>query len=212
MTDTRHLSPDELVDLVEGLAPGGPRDNLAHLASCERCRDQLADLRAARAMAAEREVVEVPEPSPLFWDHFSARVREAVANEPAPPDGWWQRLWSWPGVIAPVSAAAAVVLVLAMVFDAPVSEPTLSPGPVASSTAPGPSSNTSRELLSDPMSADDVSLALVADLTDALSWDAAADAGLTPDGSAEHAVTHMSAAELQQLERLLTEEMSRKGA
>src|SRR5262245_49230164 len=102
MTDMQHLSVDELVDLVdavdpvypvdpvdvvEGAASDARGDNVPHLASCDRCRDQLAALRAARTLAAEKEVVEVPEPSPAFWDHFSARVREAVANEAPPPDG-----------------------------------------------------------------------------------------------------------------------------
>jgi hypothetical protein len=70
----------------------------------------------------------------------------------------------------------------------------------------------SLELLGDSIAAGDASLALVADLTDDMGLDAAADAGLTSESSAEQAVTHMSAAELEQLERLLTEEMSRKGA
>src|SRR5262245_42338601 len=116
MTDMQHLSGDEFVDLVEGI---GADADFLHLESCDRCRGQLADLRAARAMAAEKAVVDVPEPSPLFWDHFSARVREAVASEPAPPDGWWQRLWSWPGVLAPVSAIAAVIVAAAVVFRSP---------------------------------------------------------------------------------------------
>jgi hypothetical protein len=215
MTDMRHLSVDELVDLVEGIVSEADGDNVPHLALCDRCRDQLAGLRAARTLAA---AVEVPEPSPLFWDHFSARVREAVAKEAPPPDGWWQRIWSWPGVVAPVSAVAAIIVVLAVVFRA--SAPT-TPSPVAAVPSSslgnvvnvaGPTPGYSLELLGDSIAAGDASLALVADLTDDMGLDAAADAGLTSESSAEQAVTHMSAAELEQLERLLTEEMSRKGA
>jgi hypothetical protein len=198
MTDMPHLSDDALVDLVEGLASDA---DIPHLASCDRCRDQLAGLRAARAMAAR---VEVPEPSPLFWDHFSARVRDAVANEPPPLDGWWRRVWSWPGVMAPISAVVAVVVVLAVVFRPAASE---RPAQVVAGATPG----YSLELLGDSLAAD-ASLALVADLTDDMGIEAATDAGLASDASAEHAVTHMSAAELEQLERLLTEEMRRKGA
>jgi len=206
MADMAHLSGDELVDLVEGIVSDA---DMPHLTSCDRCRNQLADLRAARAMASE---IGVPEPSPLFWDHFSARVRDAVANEPAPRDGWWPRLWSWPGVLAPVSAAAAIVLVAALVFRAStsVSEPAR-PGPAVAANS-GLSPTSTLELLGDSITTDDASLALVADLTDGIEWDAAADAGLAPDGSAEHAVTHMSAGELQQLASLLQAEMSRKGA
>jgi hypothetical protein len=237
MTDMQHLTGDALVDLVEGLVSDA---DVPHLASCDRCRDQLAGLRAARAMAAEKEAVEVPEPSPLFWDHFSARVRaatdaeairplswwdrtsarvrEAVASEPPPTDGWWRRVWSWPGVMAPISAVAAVVVVLAVVFRpaAPATPAQIAAAPSNSSSnvgnVAGATAGYSLELLGDGIAADDASLALVGDLTDDIGLEAAAEAGLASNGSAEHAVTHMSAAELEQLERLLTEEMRRKGA
>ena len=37
--------------------------------------------------------LDVPEPSPLFWEHFPGRVRAAVQAEPAaaPAAGWWTR-------------------------------------------------------------------------------------------------------------------------
>jgi hypothetical protein len=37
--------------------------------------------------------LDVPEPSPLFWEHFPERVRAAVQAEPAvaPAAGWWTR-------------------------------------------------------------------------------------------------------------------------
>ena len=74
----RHLDPEALIDFAEG-----EREETAtrHLAECVRCRVQLEDMIAA--MAAVRDV-EVPEPSPLFWDHLSARVRERVASEARP--------------------------------------------------------------------------------------------------------------------------------
>src|SRR6185436_8662720 len=40
-----------------------------------------AQLDELRAMLAAARDVDVPEPSPLFWDHLSARVSEAVAAE-----------------------------------------------------------------------------------------------------------------------------------
>ena len=78
-----HLQPDELVDVAEGTRP---ESSVPHLASCEVCRLQLADLKATISAAAD---VEVPEPSPLFWDHLSARVRDAVAAL----DGDLARTW-----------------------------------------------------------------------------------------------------------------------
>ena len=52
------------------------------------------------------------------------------------------------------------------------------------------------ELLNDLASDDDASLTLVASLTDDVDLDTVREAGLAPAGSAEHAVTHMSAEEL----------------
>src|SRR5689334_13377184 len=42
--------------------------------------------------------VDVPEPSPLFWDHLSQRVRTAVASEPVPQPRWAVN-WIWLGGI-----------------------------------------------------------------------------------------------------------------
>ena len=206
----RHLTADELVDLVEGVAL---ESDVPHLATCATCRQQLAELRATMAMSSDAEV---PEPSPLFWDHFSSRVRDAVAAEGAVPASWWRRLSSWPGVMAPMSAAAAAILVFAIVWT-PSNAPQLkSPAPVASpaqaTTSSALSGTSGVELLNDSMSADDPSLTLVAELTDALGWNEAADADLALAGSAEHAVTHLSRDELRELERLLKEELGGKGA
>ena len=82
----RHLGPDELIDLAEGTRPEA---DAPHLLVCDGCRRQLID---ARAMLSAAAVVDVPEPSPLFWDHLSARVRQSVVEE-APPRG---ALWLEP--------------------------------------------------------------------------------------------------------------------
>jgi hypothetical protein len=66
--------------------------------------------------------------------------------------------------------------------------------------------NASTEVPGDAAS-DDASLMLVASLTSAMDLDAAKDAGLAPDGSAEHALTHMPVAELRELQRLLKAEL-----
>ena len=52
---------------------------------------------------------------------------------------------------------------------------------------------------------------LVADLSAELDLDPAADAGLAPAGSAEHAVTHMNDDELRELQRLLQQELTPSG-
>ena len=72
-----HLSPSEFVDLAEhALEPG----RAAHAAACDACRAQAAIVRDALRMTAAVDAV--PEPSPLFWEHFSARVREGIDAAP----------------------------------------------------------------------------------------------------------------------------------
>ena len=195
----RHLTADDLVDLVEGMTKDA---DVSHLAECPVCRQQLADLRAAMTTARN---VEVPEPPPFFWTQFSARVRDAVASEATPHGGWWRRWSSWPGVTAPLSAAAAAVIVFFVVSTPrPTKAPPPHVGPVAANPR-GLSTTSTPDLLRESAEYDDASLELVAELTDSLGWDAAADSGLAPNGSAEHAVTHLSLGELQQLEHLLQE-------
>ena len=203
----RHLTGDELVDLADGVVL---ESDVPHVAACATCRQQLTELRATLAMASEAEV---PEPSPLFWDHFSSRIREAVATQGAAGVRWWRRLASWPGIMAPISALAAALLIVAIVLvsRAPVLPEAQPPTSVASTPTSTLSGTLGVELLSDSVSADDQSLTLVAELTEALGWEAAADAGLTVAGSAEHAVTHLSNDELRELQRLLKEALVRKG-
>ncbi len=96
-----HLSRDErLLALDAALEPA----RQAHLASCPACG---ADVEALRAVLARVRAVDVPEPSPLFWDHLAARVGDAIAREPAPvaARSWWSPRLAW--------AAAAVVITAA---------------------------------------------------------------------------------------------------
>ena len=183
-----HLTEAELVDLADGTLSEveSPRVE-AHLMSCVACRQQLAELRATLASVAE---VDVPEPSPLFWDHFSRRVHEAVAAQGG------RRSWlPW------FLPAAAMVCLMLVVFAPGVWR---SMRPAAGDVAvmvPLPA----RETLADVT---DPSMSLMADLTDGIGWDDAHEAGLAPRGSAEHAVTHLNDAELRELQRLLKVELA----
>ena len=99
---TRHLHDAEFVDLIDGTLPAG---RAGHLDECESCRAQADALKAAMVTADTT----VPEPSPLFWEHFSARLRTAIAEEPVPQSTW--RRW----MVTPAarwSAVAAAVLVV----------------------------------------------------------------------------------------------------
>jgi hypothetical protein len=69
--------------------------------SCEHCR---AERNALAGVMRDMLAVNVPEPSPLFWDRLSARVRESLEHEPAPMPGgpgwltWLSGHWAWSAV------------------------------------------------------------------------------------------------------------------
>jgi hypothetical protein len=98
----RHLTPSQFVQAAEDTLDAR---GAAHLGSCDECRQTVDGLRAALLDAAG---VDVPEPSPLFWNGFSARVRAATAEVPA-PRAWWKPA-SWIA-IGSLSAAAIVLAV-----------------------------------------------------------------------------------------------------
>src|SRR5262245_1024771 len=200
---TDHLDEAVLLDAAEG---NQPETAEAHLAECEGCRLQVADLRAAMRMA---EDAPVPEPSPLFWDHLSARVREAIAEEAtgepaAVPAGWAARLWSWQMVTAAVAAA----IILAVAVNRQSSSGT---NTAQSAVAPAPALATIPSDLT-PSIDNDPSLSFIADLAGDLDWDDAVEAGLTSGADAvERVVQDMSDDERRELRRVLQEEMGRPG-
>ena len=101
---TSHLSPAEGIDALDGaLSP----DRRVHLDECPQCR---ADVAALAETARQVELSDVPEPSPLFWDHQAARIAEGVAAEPARPRSWLPRL-AWGGAVAVAIVAGLVVFV-----------------------------------------------------------------------------------------------------
>ena len=195
-----HLNTEELVDIADGAQP---ESAALHLADCESCRAQLRELRAMMSVANDAVV---PEPSPLFWDHLSSRVRDAVAVEAAPRRAWFD-VSAWRRLLMPVFVVAAAGLVLALVVN---SRSTI-PAPGTASAIAVADAGAAIELLNDVAADDDASLTLVASLTDDADLDTVREAGLAPAGSAEHAVTHMSGAELRELRRMLKEEMARSG-
>jgi predicted anti-sigma-YlaC factor YlaD len=101
---TSHLSPAEDIDALDGTLSS---DRKAHLDECPRCR---ADVAALAETARDLGLSDVPEPSPLFWDHQAARIAEAVAAEPAQPRSLLPRL-AWGGAVAAALVAALVVFV-----------------------------------------------------------------------------------------------------
>jgi len=199
-----HLTPDDLVDLADGTRP---ESSAPHLASCATCRAQLNGMRAMMSAVAD---VDVPEPSPLFWDHFSQRVHHAVETDPP------SRLrrfgaagYGWFGARA---FQASVLVVASLVIIVLAATRTKGPSVVY---APSVADAGPRDVWTDGVAPDtdtDASLILVASLTVGMDLESASEAGLAHDDTAEHAVTHMSDSELRELQKLLKEEMARSGA
>jgi hypothetical protein len=199
----KHFSPSELVDFAEGtLAPA----RAAHADGCDDCRAQSALVRdAIRATAA----AQVPEPSPLFWDHFSARVREGIAAEPPPT------AWSWLGGRESLRAAAAIAIVVAVVAAASwfardsrmpnIAIPVAQDQPAAVTVA-GQHADVDASV--DAANAE-VWAVLTAAASD-MAIDEAGAAGMKPNPAAvDRAVQELTSAELTELGRLLQSELKR---
>lgn len=198
MTMTKHLGGDELVDLAEGIRA---RHSAPHLDACDACRRQFAELRTAMSAAA---AFEVPEPSPIFWDHLAERVREAVRAEGVPEPGSGFGAFAWRRCAYPLAGGALAGLVMAAMLTVGDGDPRVpASGQIGAASSP--------PVAAEAM-ADDPSLTLVAGLTADMDLDTARAAGLTADGSAEHAVTDLNDLELRELQRLLRTALARPGA
>ena len=130
----------------------------------------------------------VPEPSPLFWPHFSQRVSAAIGNEAAPDGGWpaWLR-WQ---VLLPLGAVAMIILAL-MISVPKQSAPDAPVGLVAPDAPASDSWET------------------VADLVGHFDLETASAAGVIEPGTSEQAVLELTAEERQELTRRLKEELTR---
>jgi hypothetical protein len=187
-----HLTPDEIIDAVENTLAS---DRRRHLSSCERCRVEAA---ATASVLREAQTVSAFEPSPLFWDHFSDRVRTAVAAE-GESSHHARRWFDWP-VLAPLAALA--FLVVALVVSVP-----LSVKPDEQVAMP---QITSTEALEGADSEE--RWAMMLDLMGDVDLDAVVDTGLlSRPGTAEGAIAHLTSIEREELVRLLREELRAGG-
>lgn len=194
----RHLNDAELVDCLE--TPSSPPRG-AHLERCETCRSRMDVLRATLEHVQRARPDAVPEPSPLFWEHFSRRVHEAIGEEQP------GSRWGWLTALAPV---AAVLLLCAGALV--VWQSSLGPPVPATEVANGPA--VAPQGADAPLDLeDDAEWALVRVAADDLEWDSAAEAGIGANpGAAERVALEMSAEERRELERLIDAEMKQTGA
>jgi hypothetical protein len=197
-----HLSPEQLVDLVEGAAPAG---HVAHAASCETCRTRSDVLRDALRQAASDTV---PEPSPLFWEHLAARVGAAVREEPAPRAAWTIWTWRW----APVTAVAVLALAVGLgtsLWKGPPREHAITAGPSAPSLAGAVATETDDELPSQ----DDPSWNLMRELSSDVVFDDESSAELPAvPGLVDRALRQLTEPERAELAKILRAELTRPSA
>jgi hypothetical protein len=196
-----HLTSAQLIDLAENSDTGVSEASLSHVRSCAACQRQLGELRQTMAAVSE---IPVPEPSPLYWQHFSARVREAVANERVGSQAGFER-WSWlRAKTLWVTAASVAVLAVAVTLR-------VDRDPASISSIGGPTVSITD--VAEPLEpAEDPSLSLVGDLAADLDWDAASEAGFTTHvGVDNDVITQLSDGERHELHQLLKGEMGRSG-
>jgi hypothetical protein len=118
---------DALVDVAAGEAAPAPLET--HLASCAACRDELAALWQSLALA-DAELSGLPSAEPSAG--LRARIRQAVAEDPAPSP--WRFGWLWPAMAA--AAVGGVALAAWPRHRPEVSAP--QPPPRAAVVSPGP--------------------------------------------------------------------------
>ena len=207
-----HLRESEFVDLLDDVLPAA---RARHVEECAAVRRE--DGCAAQHARAGVDV-EVPEPSPLFWEHFSARVREGVQDaapgERAPWSGWWRRArleWAVAGALMAVVIVAGFWAARTGLTRQPIA--TIATGPSASGS--GASHTASHDDMDDLMKAfdDDAAWSVVRAVADEVHWDDQVTASLEArPGTVERAVLSLTGEARAELIRLLEAETKRPGA
>ena len=206
-----HLTDVDLVDLLEGSLPP---DRMRHVDACASCRERADDLRITIDHASDASV---PEPSPLFWDHLSARVRAGInaADDDADEvktgsisgvSGSWLGWLRHEGFTWAIAAALVVALIAGAAWQVTAPSPAGPQIVERTTTPPRPDSDL-------PDADADPAWAVVRTVADEVQWNDAVVAGLDAQpGAAERAVQSLSAAERSELVRLLLAEAKRPGA
>ena len=194
----KHLDHIRLVDALDGATP----DTAHHLETCAVCRAELDDLRLSLATVRS---VDPPEPSPLYWDRFTARVNARIDT----PDrrtpqthegGWLPHALAWSGVLALVLAVVSIVVAPKRPAVAPVASPSIERSGEAAHT------------FAEADLEQDAAWAVIRDLAAEFDYDEAREAGVAPrPGSVDRAALELNDAERAELVRLIDEELKRIG-
>jgi hypothetical protein len=153
---------------------------------------------------ARLQEAKVPEPSPLFWEHLSQRVHDAVATEPLPSRTWFDRVnFAWAGGLAAAALAACFVLVVSR--SAPQ---TTVDTPVAVVASPELAADAGSVVHALPAVEDDASFAVMGELASEIGFEDAGAAGLVVSpASAEDAISQLSGDEQRAMVELLQQEI-----
>ena len=191
-----HLSETEFIDLLEGSLPD---DRARHAEKCAMCRTQIDHLRAALANGIEASV---PEPSPLFWEHFAERVQDGLGSADARRSGWW-------AVIPSMRALTAAGAIAAIVLIAVISRGT---GGDVGPANPGAPAVAADPLLEPDGAGTDEGWAAVRAAAENAAWEDAHEAGLAAQpGTADLAISNLTEAERERLLALLAEDLKKSG-
>ena len=201
---TQHLSPDELIEVVEDRTRLLAAGRAAHLSSCRSCRQQVQELRSVMLEASD---LTVPEPSPLFWEHAAKRLSDVVATDlRSRQRGWWERLRLSHMTTAVTTASVVLAVVLGLPFlRAPSDRQAIGAG----DSVDGAAERTIAAGLADDVSADEpADWALLLAVADAVEWaDSETDLFMVDREALITAVFELTSDEQQALVQLLEAEL-----
>lgn len=195
----RHLTDEQIADAAGGAVPS---PEMAHLSACAACASRVREL---EGVLREVGAVDVPEPSPLFWQHLAQQIGQAI-DRPQPAGSTGRLPWA-----AAWAAAAVVVIGLITMF---VLRPAGVPRQVADAqprVEDAPAAFTAPDV--EPLDIDeDEAWAVVRSLAEELHYDDAREAGVVPrPGAVERAATELSDDERARLMRLLEAALNHRG-
>ncbi len=195
MKPMAHLNETQLLDALDGRI-----DPVAavHVASCEVCSGRVSELRSVLQTIEAADQDTVPEPSPLFWEQFPARVSRAI--DATPDAAGWFSVWRWWGSVA---TAAVVILILVL----PLRREAAAPAPgVPGGNAPLVASTELVSITPENLD-DDEAWAMVRAVAEATDYDEVQESGLSPRaGSLERAAMELSEDERAELARLIEQD------
>jgi hypothetical protein len=149
--------------------------------------------------------LEVPEPSPLFWEHFPTRVSRAIDAAPR-QSGWLNASrWVWG------SAATAAVVMLLMLL--PLPRDAAAPAPPSTVDTPAIVASSDNDVNSVEALDGDEAWEMVRAVAEATDYDEVQESGLAPRaGAVERAAMELTNDERTELARLIAQEIKRSGA